>query len=83
MSTISGGIVSLSPPLGGVVVFAQELDRKICPSASTAGTRGKYLYISDLSFILSDYVVPHDGLYPIHALELGDEVVQHGLAWDI
>ena len=41
--TITGGIVSLGPPLGGVVVFAQECENITDASTAPTGTAGKYL----------------------------------------
>ena len=38
---IIGGIVSLGPPLGGVVVFAHECENIIDPSMMTTGMTGK------------------------------------------
>ena len=43
ISVITGGIVSLGPPLGGVVVFAHECENIIAPNTSAIGINGKNL----------------------------------------
>jgi hypothetical protein len=40
---MNGGIVSLGPPLGGVVVFAHEYENIIDPSTIPIGMAGKNL----------------------------------------
>lgn len=55
---MTGGIVSLGPPLGGVVVFAQECENIIVPKMIPTGMIGKYF--SNILFILqvsSDYAL--------------------------
>ena len=45
MLVMTGGIVSLSPPLGGVVVLAQECENIIAPSTNATGIPGMSLSI--------------------------------------
>ena len=51
---MTGGIVSLSPPLGGVVVLAHEWENIIAPRTSATGTAG--ISFSIYPFICSTYL---------------------------
>ena len=46
---MTGGMVSLSPPLGGVVVFAQEWENIIAPKTKATGMPG--MSFSNILFI--------------------------------
>lgn len=48
---MTGGMVSFLPPLGGVVVFAQEGEKNIEPNTRATGTAGISLTICFLKFI--------------------------------
>ena len=45
MPMMSGGMVSLSPPVGDCVVFAQECTNSIGMKMSAATISGRYLFI--------------------------------------
>ena len=57
---MTGGMVSLSPPLGGVVVFAQEWENIIAPKTKATGMPG--MSFSNILFI--KYIVCIISLYP-------------------
>lgn len=62
---MTGGIVSLSPPLGGVVVLAHEWENIIAPRTSATGTAGiSFLYILHLFL----HICAYHALYSIDFL---------------
>jgi hypothetical protein len=53
---ITGGIVSLGPPLGGVVVLAHEWEKIIAPRIKATGTPG--INILSNFFIFNNFTAP-------------------------
>ena len=52
---ITGGMVSLSPPVGGVVVLAQPWEKVTLMSTMATGIRGKYF---ERNFLISLFSLP-------------------------
>lgn len=76
ISVITGGIVSFGPPLGGVVVLAQECEKIIDPRMIATGMAG---HIADIIFfiiLILLKVFPIYTFYSIDFLESPDQILK-------
>ena len=76
-SVITGGIVSLAPPLGGVVVFAHECEKIMLPKIISTGTPG--ISILSILFIFNILQVCSNNIsYAFYLLKLSDKLFKIG-----
>ena len=73
--SITGGMVSFGPPLGGVCVFAHECENAVDPMMSARGMSGSNLFMNFFILFLLEFCSCHT-FDSLDVLELHDKVLK-------